>query len=470
MKTKEGCQLDHFRMLRCIKEDSPGGNLGEFDWQPFIAEKSEYPLQDFVVTKNYLGLCYLNCKTGQPKLIVRRVESEPNLSEEELMVSGVDKVITFPGVDPELTSHDAEFSHVTNYEEDWIAACVDTPVVPTTWYRWDFESEGVQLLKQKEVPNYNPEEYCTERFYAQYTEDPTSALHEILHSDPKYTGEGKGDMHIPVTVLYKKSLFKKDGSMPLLLEGYGSYGISEEPCWRNSHTLYADLGFVVATAHIRGGGDLGEPWYQAAKFLSKKRTFLDFIACADKLASERYTKSGNIAICGGSAGGMLVGACLNMRPDLFKAVIAHVPFVTVLDTMLDGALPLTPGEFKEWGNPRDEHYFEYMQSYCPYENCGWVKDYLLEGNTQASIFATAGLSDYRVGYYECAKWIARIRESIKAAKSEAEIKEPMVIMETNMNAGHAGASGRFDRLKEASRDVAFLATEFEIADVPNKLY
>merc|ERR1711924_170755 len=184
---------------------------------------------------------------------------------------------------------------------------------------------------------------------------------------------------------------------------------------------------------------------------------------------EKYTRIGNIAICGGSAGGMLVGACLNMRPDLFKAVVAHVPFVTVLDTMLDGDLPLTPGEFKERGNPRDEHYFEYIQSYCPYENVGYIKELLLQGGTKPSIFATAGLSDYRVGYYECAKWIARIRDSIKAAKLEANIKEPLVIMETNMNAGHAGASGRFDRLMEASRDVAFLATEFDIADIKSKL-
>merc|ERR1712083_637521 len=131
-------------------------------------------------------------------------------------------------------------------------------------------------------------------------------------------------------------------------------------------------------------------------------------------------KAGNIAIVGGSAGGMLVGACLNMRPDLFKAVVAHVPFVTVLDTMLDGELPLTPGEFKEWGNPREEHYFKYIQSYCPYENVGYVQDSLLQGKNQASIFATAGLSDYRVGYYECAKWIARIRAGIKAAKFETE--------------------------------------------------
>ena len=163
---------------------------------------------------------------------------------------------------------------------------------------------------------------------------------------------------------------------------------------------------------------------------------------------------------------------LNMRPSLFKAIVAHVPFVTILDTMLDGDLPLTPGEFKEWGNPRDEFYFEYMRSYCPYENCRFVKDFLLDGNTFPSIFATSGLSDYRVGYYEAAKWIARIRAGIVAAKTEAPgglADEPLVVFETNMAAGHAGASGRFDRLKEVSRDVAFLATEFDVQDVLGKL-
>lgn len=174
---------------------------------------------------------------------------------------------------------------------------------------------------------------------------------------------------------------------------------------------------------------------------------------------------------------MLVGACLNMRPSLFKAIVAHVPFVTILDTMLDGDLPLTPGEFKEWGNPRDEHYFEYMQSYCPYENCRFVKDFLLQpGAVFPSIFATSGLSDYRVGYYEAAKWVARIRAAIAAAKAEAgeatdgAFNEPLLVFETNMAAGHAGASGRFDRLKEVSRDVAFLATEFDVQDVRSKLY
>ena len=478
LRTKAGCAKDHFRLERGEWVDAT--TKQEVRWSPHIAEKSKYAFEGMGVTKDYLLLSYLDVTTGVPALVVRQAaHDEADLRAEELFPSQpvgapYAKLIRFPGIpDPEALSHTATFSGATDYAHNRIVAALDTPALPTTWYDWDWNGDdgALPVRKQKEVPNYDPTEYHTERFYARYTEDKTLALHETLHdsTDPKYANP---EVSVPVTVLYKKSLFKKDGSMPLLLEGYGSYGISEEPVWRNTHTLYADLGFVVATAHIRGGGDLGEPWYQAAKFLSKKRTFLDFIAVADKLAQDKYTSTGNVAIVGGSAGGMLVGACLNMRPALFKAIVAHVPFVTILDTMLDGDLPLTPGEFKEWGNPRDEHYFEYMRSYCPYENCRFVKDFLLQGNTFPSIFATSGLSDYRVGYYEAAKWLARIRAGIAAAKTEAPgglANEPLVVFETNMAAGHAGASGRFDRLKEVSRDVAFLATEFDVQDVAGKL-
>jgi len=480
LRTKAGCAKDHFRLEKGEWRDA--ATKQEVRWSPYIVEKSKYAFEGMGVTKDYLLLSYLDVTTGVPALVVRQAShDEADLGADELFPpqptdAPNTKLIGFPGIpEPEALSHTATFSGATDYALNRIVAALDTPALPTTWYDWAWESAdgALPVRKQKEVPNYDPAEYHTERFYARYTEDKGLALHETLQgsSDPKYAN---AEVSVPVTVLYKKSLFKKDGSMPLLLEGYGSYGISEEPAWRNTHTLYADLGFVVATAHIRGGGDLGEPWYQAAKFLSKKRTFLDFIAVADKLAEEKFTSAGNVAIVGGSAGGMLVGACLNMRPSLFKAIVAHVPFVTILDTMLDGDLPLTPGEFKEWGNPRDEHYFEYMQSYCPYENCRFVKDFLLanEANTFPSIFATSGLSDYRVGYYEAAKWVARIRAGIAAAKTEAAgglANEPLVVFETNMAAGHAGASGRFDRLKEVSRDVAFLATEFDVQDVPGKL-
>ena len=349
MRTKAGCAKDHFRLERGEWADAatPGGAV---TWSPFICEKADYAFQGLGVTKDLLLLSYLHVTTGVPKLVVRRAaHPEADDGADELFpaqpaAAQYCKLVGFPGIaEPERLSHSAEFSGATDYAQNRVVVVLDTPAQPTTWYDWDWDAASgdgggggaamMPVRKQKEVPNYVSEEYHTERLYARYTEDKTLTLHETLHgsTEPKYA---QTDVSVPVTVLYKKSLFKRDGSMPLLLEGYGSYGISEEPVWRNTHTLYADLGFVVATAHIRGGGDLGEPWYQAAKFLSKKRTFSDFIAVADKLVDEKFTSAGNVALVGGSAGGMLVGACLNMRPSLLKAVVAHVPFVTVLDTML----------------------------------------------------------------------------------------------------------------------------------------
>lgn len=485
LKTKEGCKKEHFRVLR----KRTAGSTPDADFQTFLPEHPELCLSGFLVTKSYMGATYLSTATGQPKLLVYPADSADSASADVAK-----KQVLFPGVDPEQTSHDACFSGACNYEEDLIAAAVDTPERPTEWYRYPHfgaAASDMELLKRKEVPNYEPALYGSKRLYVEYAEDVKAAVHPSAVEEQESKGTAPATARrprIPVTLFYRKDKFRRDGSMPLLLNGYGSYGISEEPVWSNLNTLYADLGFLVATAHIRGGGDLGEPWYQAAKFLTKKRTFLDFIAVAEALAGPPdgdgsqedtnggYTRVGNVAIVGGSAGGMLVGACLNLRPALFRAVLAHVPFVTVLDTMLDASLPLTPGEFKEWGNPREAGYFDYMRGYCPYENLDANKELLQEAGHFPSVFATTGLSDYRVGYYEGAKWIARMRAQIKRAKQEAAEKfgaesqeaqkvkerEPLVVMETNMAAGHAGASGRFDRLKEVSRDVAFLATEFEL--------
>jgi oligopeptidase B len=201
-----------------------------------------------------------------------------------------------------------------------------------------------------------------------------------------------------------------------------------------------DRGFIYAVAHIRGGDDLGFKWYEDAKFLNKRRTFEDFIACAEYLIEEKYTSKGNIVIAGGSAGGMLVGATMNMATDLYKAVVAHVPFVDVLNTMLDESLPLTPGEFKEWGNPKYEEFFRYILSYSPYDN--------VEAKPYPHIFVTAGLTDPRVTYWEPAKWVAKLRE--------LKTNENLLLFKTNMDAGHGGASGRFDYLKEVADEYAFI--------------
>jgi len=294
---------------------------------------------------------------------------------------------------------------------------------PATKYQYSFYDNKLDILKIQEIPSgLDSNEYQVERVMAD--------------------SEG---VQVPVSLFYKKSLFKQDGSNPLYLYGYGSYGLSIPPSFRNSAISLVNRGFVFAIAHIRGGDDLGHDWYKAAKFLNKKRTFSDFITTAEHLCQEKYTKEGNIVIAGGSAGGMLMGNVINQCPELFKAVIAHVPFVDVLNTMLDEDLPLTPGEFKEWGNPKEKAYFDYIQSYCPYSNVK-AQDY-------PNILVTAGLSDPRVGYWEAAKWVAKLRE--------LKTDDNKIIYKTNMSFGHQGASGRFDYLKETAEDLVFALSYFK---------
>jgi len=236
---------------------------------------------------------------------------------------------------------------------------------------------------------------------------------------------------VPVTLLYRKGLVR-DGSAPCLLYGYGAYGITIEPRFRSSVYNYVDRGFIYAIGHIRGGGLLGESWYEDGKMLNKKNSFYDFISVAEYLISHRYTSSGNIAIEGGSAGGLLIGAVVNLRPDLFHTAVAEVPFVDVVNTMLDSSIPLTVTEYDEWGNPHDLEYFEYIYSYAPYEQVG-EKDY-------PNMLIMGGLNDPRVQYWEPAKWTAKLRKLKKGDKT--------LLLKTNMGAGHGGASGRYEYLRE----------------------
>jgi len=263
LRTKGGCAREHFRLERGEWVDEAKQQVA---WAPYIAEKRDFAFEGMRATRDYLLLTYLNVQTGVPMLVVRKAaHPEPDLADDVLFppqpAEEYCKLVSFPGIaQPEALSHTAVFSGACDYALNQVVVALDTPALPTTWYDWCWGSTGsLPVRKQKEVPNYDPDEYHTERLYVKYFEDKKLALHETLQSstDPKYADSA---VSVPVTVLYKKSLFRKDGTMPLLLEGYGSYGISEEPVWRNTHTLYADLGFVVATAHIRGGGDLGEPW------------------------------------------------------------------------------------------------------------------------------------------------------------------------------------------------------------------
>jgi oligopeptidase B len=244
---------------------------------------------------------------------------------------------------------------------------------------------------------------------------------------------------VPISIVYRKGT-EKNGRNPTLLYGYGSYGFSMDASFNANRFSLIERGFVFAIAHIRGGSELGRAWYEDGKMLNKRNTFTDFIACAEQLIAEGFTSTDRLAILGGSAGGLLVGACLTMRPDLFKAVVAQVPFVDVVTTMSDPTIPLTTLEYDQWGNPEDEMYFDYMMSYSPYDNLRPV-DY-------PHVLITTGLNDPRVAYWEPAKFAARLRT--------VNTGDNQILLKTNLDAGHAGASGRYDYLKEVAFIYAWL--------------
>jgi len=244
---------------------------------------------------------------------------------------------------------------------------------------------------------------------------------------------------VPISMVYKKDL-KKDGKNPLLLYAYGSYGISMDPYFSSSRLSLLDRGFIYAIAHIRGGEDLGRQWYEDGKLLKKKNTFTDFIDCSKFVIAEKYTSPEHLYAEGGSAGGLLMGAIINMEPKLYHGVIAQVPFVDVISTMLDDSIPLTTGEYDEWGNPNDKKYYDYMKSYSPYDN--------LKAQDYPNMYVSTGLLDSQVQYWEPAKWVAKLR-TLKTDKN-------VLYLNTNMDAGHGGASGRFEALKEVAREFSFL--------------
>jgi oligopeptidase B len=244
---------------------------------------------------------------------------------------------------------------------------------------------------------------------------------------------------VPVSIVYKKG-FKKDGSQPLLLYGYGSYGYSVESSFRSYRLSLLDRGFAYAIAHIRGGEEMGRQWYEDGKLLKKKNTFTDFIDCGKYLVENNYTSNDKLFGLGGSAGGLLIGAVINMEPELFEGVIAAVPFVDVITTMLDERIPLTTGEYDEWGNPNEEEYYNYMLSYSPYDQ--------VESKGYPHMLVTTGLHDSQVQYWEPAKWVAKLREM--------KTDDNTLLLWTNMDFGHSGASGRFERYKETALEYAFM--------------
>lgn len=295
---------------------------------------------------------------------------------------------------------------------------------PRSVYDFDMGTKERELKKQREVlGGYDPLDYQSERIMAT-ADDGTQ---------------------VPISIVYKKGT-PKDGTSPLYLYGYGSYGSSMDPYFSSNRLSLLDRGFVFAMAHIRGGGEMGRQWYLDGKLLNKKNTFSDFIAVGQHLVAEKYTSSDKLVISGGSAGGLLIGAVVNMAPDLAEIAVASVPFVDVINTMLDASIPLTVIEYEEWGNPNEEDYFNYMLSYSPYDN--------VEAKAYPHMYIEGGLNDTRVGYWEPAKWAAKLR----ALKTDNNL----LLLKTNMGAGHGGASGRYDYLKEIASEYAFILDVLEM--------
>ena len=305
------------------------------------------------------------------------------------------------------------------FDTDTLRFVYQSPAVPATTYDYDMTGRGRVLLKQDEVRGgFDAANYRTERLTV-----------------PARDGAG-----VPVTLVYRVDRFSPDGTHPLLLYGYGSYGASIPPYFDAERISLLDRGFAYAIAHVRGSQTLGRRWYRDGKLFEKKNTFTDFIDVGDYLVAEGWADPGRLFAMGGSAGGLLMGAVINMRPELFRGVIAHVPWVDIVTTMLDSSIPLTTNEYDEWGDPNDPEYYDYMLSYSPYDN--------VEAQAYPALLVTTGLNDSQVQYWEPAKWVAKLR----ALKTD----DNLLLLHTNMGAGHGGASGRYDRYRETARDWAFL--------------
>lgn len=369
------------------------------NWKVFRAHDKDTRIGSLEVFKDYLAMQVR--RNGLNEILVYGLRDKS------------ENIIRFP--EPVYTAY---LSGTPEYDAPALRYSYSSLNRPTSVYDYDFASAQSKLLKQQEIPSgFNPDDYTVERIWA------TAA----------------DGARVPMSVVYKKTL-KKDGSNPALLYSYGSYGASSDAYFSSGFYSLIDRGYVFSIAQIRGGSDMGEQWYEDGKLLKKKNTFTDFISCAEKLIEDKFTSSAKLAIMGGSAGGLLVGAVTNMRPDLFNTVVAQVPFVDVVTTMFDTSLPLTTQEYEEWGNPNEEEYYRYMLSYSPYDN--------IAAQHYPNMLITAGLNDSQVLYHEPAKYAAKLR-AMKTGNN-------LLLLKTNMESGHGGATGRFDALKETAFEMAFI--------------
>lgn len=378
---------------------APVSNPDPSRWQEWIAHRAAVMVESVEAFENHLVV--LEREDG-----IRRFEVYNLRDASRHRVTMPESVYTIaPTGNPEFHTNVLRFQYTSL-------------VTPASIFDYNMDTGERVLRKQTPVlGGYDPTNYETIRLHA----------------------EAEDGVRVPISLLYRKGT-ARDGSHPMLLYGYGSYGISIDPSFSSERLSLVDRGFVFAIAHIRGGGDLGKTWHDAGKLKQKLNTFEDFIACAEHLIAEGYTSSDRLAIMGGSAGGLLMGAVINIWPELFHAVLAKVPFVDVLNTATDPTLPLTVIEYDEWGDSNDEDFWDYIRSYSPYDN--------IERQDYPHMLVTAGLNDPRVSYWEPAKWVAKLRTM--------KTDDNLLLLKTDMTSGHGGPSGRYDRLKETALDYAFL--------------
>ncbi len=415
-KEKHEYYIDHLGENFYIRTNDQGKNFrlviapisdpSQKNWKEIIPHRKDVMLEDVdCYAGHYIAV---ERENGLPKFHVTDLKSGKSHEiefQEPVYVAG-------PGPNAEFNTNVFRF----NYESF---------ITPNSVYDYDVMTRKRELRKQQPVlGGYDQKIYKSERVYATASDG----------------------VKIPISIVYKKDL-KRDGQRPMLLEGYGSYGISNDVDFLSNRLSLLDRGVIFGVAHIRGGGELGKEWHDQGKMMVKRNTFTDFIAAAEHLVNEKYTSKDRLIVTGGSAGGLLMGAVTNMRPDLFKAVVSYVPFVDVMNTMLDATLPLTVGEYLEWGNPNEKPAYDYMRSYSPYDN--------IEKKAYPTILVRTSLNDSQVMYWEPAKYVARLRD----LKTDNNLLLFKIKLEPG---GHGGASGRYDRLHDSAFDYAFILGQFGV--------
>ena len=384
----------NFRLMETSIHKTPKEN-----WKDVIPHRDDVFLRDFEIFKDFLVVN--ERKNGLTNLRIIRWDK----TDDHYLDFGEETYMAFIATNKEFDTELLRYGY----------SSLTTPI---SRFDYNMKTRKKKLLKQQEVVgDFDPRNYHAERLYA------------VARDNTK----------VPISLVYRKGL-KKDGNNPLLLYGYGSYGATMDPYFRSDRLSLLDRGFVFAIAHIRGGQVMGRQWYEDGKLLKKKNTFTDFIDCAEHLIKEKFTNPEKTFALGGSAGGLLMGAVVNMRPDLFKGIIAAVPWVDVVTTMLDDSIPLTTSEFDEWGDPKKKEYYDYMLSYSPYDNVG-IKEY-------PAMLVTTGFHDSQVQYFEPAKWVAKLREMSTSNNK--------ILLHVNMEAGHGGVSGRFRRYREVAMEYVFM--------------